>query len=260
MTERKCIFITGAASGIGRSTALLFAEKGWFVGLFDVDSEGLEALSQRIGQESCCWRQMDVSNPDDVEKSMTYFGEQTGGRLDVLFNNAGIFRVGGFESLALEEHINTININVTGTLICTHTAFSMLKKTPGARIISMCSAAAIYGAPLAAIYSASKFAVRGMTEALNIEFEQHDILVSDIMVGLVQTPLLENAPMPADFKKSDVKITPEQIAETVWKAAHGNKIHWRINMKLRLFLFWLFPFCRRWLMKSKVWEKNPVKQ
>ena len=255
MKERKCILITGAASGIGRSTALLFAEKGWFVGLFDVDTAGLAELAQQIGEDSCCHRQMDVSEPDEVEQSMTVFREHTGGRMDVLFNNAGIFRVGSFESLALEDHVNTFRINTIGVASCIYSAFDMLQQTPDARIISMCSSSAVYGAPEAAIYSASKFAVRGLTEALNIEFEKHDIIVSDIMVGLVQTPMIEKASMPAELKNVRIKVTPEQVAETVWKAVHGNRVHWRINLKLRLFLFWLFPFYKRGFMTSRFWEK-----
>jgi short-subunit dehydrogenase len=109
--------------------------------------------------------------------------------------------------------------------------------------------------PEIATYSCSKFAVRAITEALDIDFERHYISVSDIMVGYVQTPLLEKTQVSFSLQRSEVKVTAEQVAETVWKAVHSNKAHWQMNLKLMLFIIWLFPFLKHSLMKRSV----PVK-
>jgi len=199
---------------------------------------------------------MDVIKIDQVQNAISYFSEKTDGRMDVLFNNAGIYQVGCFESLPLVEHVRTIEINVMGVMNCIHAAFEMLKRTPDSRIISMSSASAIYGIPEITAYTASKFAIRGMTEALNIEFERHDITVSDIMVSYVQTPLLEKTPVSIGLKKSKVRLSPEQVAETVWKAANGKKVHWTINLNFMLLLAWLFPFLKRGLIKRSSWDNN----
>lgn len=112
----------------------------------------------------------------------------------------------------------------------------------------MSSASAVYGVPELATYSASKFAVRGLTEALSIEFEQYDITVSDIMAPYVQTPMLTEASRIAtSVDRLGVNLTPEMVAKTVWKAAHGKKVHWKTGFVLKLIVFAssCFPFANR---------------
>ena len=85
--QRKSVFITGAASGMGRETALLFARKGWFVGAYDVNQEGLESLKCEIGDVNGIFASLDVADPDAFATAMTSFGDATGGTLDLMFNN-----------------------------------------------------------------------------------------------------------------------------------------------------------------------------
>jgi NADP-dependent 3-hydroxy acid dehydrogenase YdfG len=87
---RKSIFITGAASGMGRETAKLFAAKGWFVGAFDVNMEGLQTLQQEVGTDNCLIRRLDVTDKADFDATVAAFGDETDGKLDLLFSNAGI--------------------------------------------------------------------------------------------------------------------------------------------------------------------------
>jgi len=257
MDNQKTIFVTGAASGIGRATALLFAEKGWYVGLFDIDRKNLDELARHIGDDNCCFRVTDVVDSKEVEASVHFFEKRTNGQMDILFNNAGIYRVGPFEEMNLDDKANIVNINVLGVINCIHFAFDILKRTKGAQIINMCSSSALYGVPEIAVYSATKFAVRGLTEALNIEFERHDIMVSDIMVSFVQTPLLNQKKTSMAQEKSGVHLTAEEVAGLIWKAAYGKKIHWGLKIALNRFLIKLLPASVvRSIMKAGAWYNS----
>jgi NAD(P)-dependent dehydrogenase (short-subunit alcohol dehydrogenase family) len=92
--NRKTIFITGAASGIGRATALLFARRGWYVGITDLNEDGLASLARDIGADNCFVRLMDVTDPEGYGAVIDDFAHSTRGRIDVLFNNAGILYMG----------------------------------------------------------------------------------------------------------------------------------------------------------------------
>ncbi len=254
MGNKKSIVVTGAASGIGRETALLFASKGWFVGIFDVNMEGLESLRAEIGEDNCFLAPMDVSDVESVGGAIAAFVEKTGGKIDVLFNNAGIANMGPNEEVPIEDQHKVVDINFKGILTCNHASLPHLKNTPDSRIISMCSASAIYGIPELAVYSATKHAVKALTEALNIEFEKHDITVSDILVPYVRTPLVTDADVQAfSIQKMGVRVEPAQVAATVWEAAHGAKVHWYMtgSLRLLLLLFWLFPFAKRAIIKAQ---------
>lgn len=247
----KSIFITGAASGIGRATALHFAEKGWFVGLFDIDADGLVKLSDHIGQEKCCHGVMDVTRPESVQAAVGHFSRQTGGRMDVLFNCAGILFMGPHTAIAMDDQEKTVAVNFTGVLRCIHESLDLLKQTPGAAVINMSSASAVYGSPELAVYSATKFAVRGLTEALNIELASMGIRVCDVMAPYVQTPMILNAAIQAtSVRRLGVRITPAEVAVVVWKAAHGDRVHWKVGLLVRLMMvgMWALPFARRALV------------
>ena len=252
MSTVKSIFITGAASGIGRETALLFSQKGWLVGLADVNADDLAALEKQIGPEHCLARVLDVTDADGYQAVVEAFAQRTGDRMDVLFNNAGILRMGANEDLSLDEQHLTVDVNLKGILNGIHCSLPYLKKTPQSRIISMSSSSAVYGVPELAVYSATKHAVRGLTEALDLELEQYGIMVSDIMAPYVATPMVQNAAHQAhSVSSTGIKLRPDQVAGLVWKAAHGKKLHWKIHYLTYLltFVFWMLPFIRRPIMK-----------
>ena len=89
-TLNKNIFITGAASGIGKATAIFFAKKGWNVGLFDINEEGLQKVANEIGHNSCMFKRLDVTNLEQWADAVDAYGEYTNGKCDLFFNNAGI--------------------------------------------------------------------------------------------------------------------------------------------------------------------------
>ena len=256
---QKSIFITGAASGIGRETAVLFTERGWFVGLFDCNATALEELHQKIGPEKSCCRVMDVTRPEDVREGAALLAEHTGGRLDVLFNNAGVLYMGRHHAIDPELKRRTVAVNFQGVLNGIDACFEILKATPGARIVTMSSASALYGTPELAVYSATKAAVSALTEALNIEFEPLGIHVCDILAPYVRTPMITEAPVSAtSVARLGVRIHPRQVAEVVWQAAHGRQRHWQVGWMMRL--LWLatnlFPFFQRPLVKLLAFSKH----
>lgn len=226
---RKSIFITGAAAGIGRATALRFAAAGWRVGLYDVNLIGLKALASEIGPQAVIGR-LDVTNDMAFDKALAAFAEPTDGRIDVLFNNAGILSTGDFESLPLKRCHQLIDINAKGVVNGCHAALPYLKAAKG-RVINMASASAIYGTPAFAVYSSTKFFVRGLTEALNIEWARLGIHVCDVMPLFVDTPMVQGvAEKPKSIKNLGVRLTADDIAAVVYQAATQaawrSPVHW----------------------------------
>lgn len=243
--DQKTILVTGAASGIGRETALLFAKKGWYVGAFDIDETGLKALEAEVGQANCHTGKMDVTDPESVSAGIDVFAGKTGGRLDVLVNNAGILKFGRFEDADLAISHKIVDVNLKGCLSCIYFAMKYLKEMPGSRIINLSSASAIYGIPELAVYSATKHALSAMTEALAVELSGSGIRVCDIQPPYVQTPMLAGSEQVYSIKKLGIKVQPAQVARTIWKAAHKNKLHWLMgSAKLLALLCWLLPFSK----------------
>ena len=251
MNNHNNIFITGAASGIGRETARLFADKGWYVGIVDTNEQGLESLQAEIGMDNCFTRFMDVTDPENVRNVIASFAEETGGKMGALFNNAGIVKFGHFADVDLETKHRIIDVNLKGVVNCTHYALPYLKKAPGARIINMASTSAVYGTPDLSAYSATKHALCAFTEAWDIELEQHGVGVSDILAPYVKTPLLDVEEEVYSIQKMGINLKAADIAQTVWKAVQGKKIHWYVGSTTSAlrFVFWLMPFMRRFLVK-----------
>ncbi len=245
----KSIFITGAASGIGKATACLFLEKGWFVGLYDRDDGGLTQLVSELDSENICYMTTDTTDTQQVMNAVQHFSGFSNGKMDLLFNCAGILHMGYFEEVDIAKHIDIVQVNLVGSLNCIHSALPLLSQTAGAQIVNMSSASAIYGTPELSTYSATKFAIKGLTEALNLSFERLGIHVCDVMVPYVQTPLLNRRRQALSIEKLGVNITPQQVAGVIWKTTLRRKVHWTLRLKHLLFLVWLFPFIKKTLMK-----------
>ena len=218
------ILISGAASGIGAATARLFHQRGWQVGLLDINASALADLAAELGG---AWHQaLDVSDAEAVAAALAAFTEGSKGRLRLLFNCAGILRVGRFEEISLDEHVRVIQVNVIGLLQMTHAAFPYLRAMPGAQVINMGSASGVYGVPQFASYSASKFAVRGFTEALEIEWQRYDIRVGDLMPPFVRTPMVSSQSVTSPIlDRLGVDLDAADVAEAVWLQAHDARVH-----------------------------------
>ena len=113
----RSLLVTGAASGIGRAVVRRFAARDWFLGLVDRDADGLASLQSDIGGDRCCTYAADVTEPAEMEEAVTAFGEETGGRLEVLFNSAGVMEVGRFEDVDLDHHRRHFDVNLYGVVV-----------------------------------------------------------------------------------------------------------------------------------------------
>lgn len=228
----RSIFISGAAAGIGRATALYFAAQGWRVGAFDIDEQALGGLAVGYPQ-NIVTGSLDVRSAESWQSALEQFCGD--GSLDVLYNNAGVLVVGDFTAASASDHARLIDVNCTGVALGCYAAFPYLQRATRAKVISMCSASAIFGQPQLASYSASKFFVKGITEALSLEWEPHGIQVMDAAPLFVKTAMVEGPETPA-MRKLGIRLMPADIALTVWRMAHyrGNKMHWYIGAQTKL--------------------------
>lgn len=259
--ERKTLFVTGAASGIGRATARLFAQRGWFVGLYDINREGVQALAAELGPEACIAAPLDVTRREEWEAAVQQFGQATGGRMHVLFNNAGIGDGGLFESVPQEVAHAVISVNLGGVVNGLYACLPLLKSTPGARVVNTASAAGMMGTPLLATYSATKHAVRALTEALSLELERDDIGVCDVMPWYVDTAILDGhfhglgVGLRDTLSARGETVYPVELAaQAVWNAAHGHRLHVPVGWKAHVHWFkarWL-PGRLRKAMRARV--------
>jgi len=236
--ERKSIFITGAAAGMGRATARLFAGKGWFVGIYDVNGEGLSALASEIGEENCHMARLDVSDRAAYQSVLKAFDSAAGGRLDVLHNNAGIIHGGLFGQMDFAENEKIIQVNLMSVMYGVHAAYPMLKKTPNSLCFITSSSSAIFGAPGLVAYSASKCALRGMTEALSVELSLIDSRAADTLPGHIQTDMMDKGFEESLPKEGPWRPVPaEAVAEAVWASYHDKtgKLHWYVPEDLEAY-------------------------
>lgn len=231
--DRKCIFVTGAASGMGLATARLFAEKGWFVGAYDVNGEGLHALAGEIGQQNCITETLDVTIRKDYQAALARFGDKTDGKLDLLYNNAGIGEGGAFADMDYDAIMKVINVNFIGVVTGIYEALPLLRATDNALCFTTSSSSAIIGIPGIAIYSATKHAVKGLTEALSVEFAAYGIRAADTLPGVIDTAILPDEMKAAAPKEGMWRLMPAKaVADVVWQAYHSDKLHWYVPEEL----------------------------
>ena len=227
--QGRTIVITGAGAGIGRETAQRFAAMDWIVCATDVNTDALDALKRELGERHT-YVEMDVTDTAAIARVFAAFAARHRGGFDVLFNNAGVAFIDNFEAVPLRDHELVVQVNVQGVVNCTHLALPYLSKGVAPQVISMCSRASDYGIPSEATYSASKFFVRGFTEAMNIEWERLDIHVCDILPNFVDTPMTQAA-HGAIVDAVGINLTVGDVAQTVVKAtADRTKVHWVVDL------------------------------
>jgi NAD(P)-dependent dehydrogenase (short-subunit alcohol dehydrogenase family) len=247
----KSVFITGAGSGMGREGAKLFHAKGWRVGAVDRNDDGLAELSRQLGTERLWTRVVDVTDKAALDGALADFcAGNAGGGLDMMWNNAGIGQSGWFEDVPYEDAMRVVDVNYKAVLAGAYGALPYLKKTPGSLMFSTSSSAGTYGMPRIAVYSSTKHAVKGLTEALSVEWHRHGVRVADVLPGLIDTAILTTTPnhsddapstMTADEiratapKKGMLRMMPaSSVAEVAWRAyQHPTRLHWYVPNSIR---------------------------
>lgn len=220
------ILISGAAQGIGAATAALFYQHGYKVGIYDINVEQAEQLAQQLGEHAKAGF-IDVTDYAGWEAALSEFAAWAG-EINILVNNAGILYSGPFENTPIPAHHRTLDINIKGTLNGCHAAFPYLKQSSFARIINLSSASAIYGQADLASYATSKFAVRGLTESLDIEWQPYGIRVLDVMPLFVSTAMVKD--MQAEsIKKIGVHLKAEDVAQDILKLAQLKDSIWQVT-------------------------------
>lgn len=220
----RSIFISGAAAGIGRAVAERFLDAGWMVGAYDIAP--IEYQHKRL-----VTGYLDVTDPTSWDQALGDFVRHTGGHIDVLDNNAGIIADGNLQTLSPEQIRKQVDVNCTGVTLGARAARRYLRK--GSTLVNMGSASAIYGQPGIAVYSASKFYVSGLTEALNLEWSRDGIRVIDICPLWTKTKLADVK--AKSTRRLGVRITPEEVAEVLWEAVHPRnrwargKVHYGVS-------------------------------
>jgi short-subunit dehydrogenase len=227
--DRSTVFISGAAAGIGRATARKFARQGYRVGAYDLDLAGLASLREEItasGGEVAIG-QLDVTDADDWAQQLEAFTGPSR-RLDILVNNAGVLSSGRFEDIPLATQRRIVDVNVYGVMAGLHTAFPYLRDTPRSQVVNLCSASAIYGQPELATYSATKFAVRGITEALELEWRRHGIRVLAMWPLFVSTAMVDGVDT-GSTRTLGVHLSAEDVAEAIYSATQNRTRFARVH-------------------------------
>ena len=230
MPNNRAVFITGAAAGIGRATALTFARNGYTVGAYDIDEVGLKTLADEIDDlgGKAITGHLDVTDTGEMAQRVGEFAEAAGGRLDVMINNAGILLAGRFEDIDVATHLKEIDINAKGVVNGLHAAFPYLRDTTNSVVVNLASASAIYGQAELANYSATKFFVRGITEALDIEWHPYGIRVIAMWPLYVQTAMTD--PIKTGTTESlGIRLTPQDVADAIAKAVKPSWLHRAIH-------------------------------
>ena len=183
----KICLITGAARGQGAEEADLFIKEGGTVWLTDVLDEEGEATAKRIGGT---YRHLDVRKLDEWQ-SLVKEMLATHSRIDVLINNAGIFRSNSMRNTPLEEYQLIMDINATGTFLGMQTVAVPMREAGSGSIVNISSLAGLQGAAGAFAYSTSKWAVRGMTKSAAVELASSGVRVNSVHPGIIDTNMLQ---------------------------------------------------------------------
>jgi NAD(P)-dependent dehydrogenase (short-subunit alcohol dehydrogenase family) len=241
---RKCIFITGGASGIGLATAQRFAREGWFVGLADIDDAGMARALESIGADNGSTHRLDVRDRAGWKAQLAAFAKLTDGRLDVLMNNAGLARGGFLEQMSEEDVDLQIDVNLKGVVNGCRAGFDLMAATPGAQVVNVASVAGLVAPPQLSIYAATKFAVRALSEALDAEYARVGVGVKCVMPWFIDTPLLDkssyggNQDFRASLKANKTPVYPvSDVSDTIWRAVHSDELHHVVGAQARRMRF-----------------------
>jgi NAD(P)-dependent dehydrogenase (short-subunit alcohol dehydrogenase family) len=219
LLTNKVAIITGAGSGIGRATATTFAQSGALVAAVDVSLESARETAK--GHESILPLQADVSSPEQVDKMFQTVLEKFGG-IDVLVNNAGIWRDGSVEETTVEDWDAILAVNLKGAFLCSRRAVQEMLRHGGGVIVNTASVGAYAPIPNSCAYAASKAGLVGLTRSMARDLATKNIRVNCVCPGAVATPMLWDGASPEQVIIKSGKdhplgrvASPEEIAQAI---------------------------------------------
>src|SRR5215475_6486031 len=225
----KTVVVTGAGSGIGRATALAFAQQGARIAACDVDPARLDALSDEPGDRAVVVRKVDVSD----RAQMSAFADAVHAQApaaDVVVNNAGVALGGSFLDTSLDDFDWLLGINLRGVIHGCHFFVPRMAERKAGHVVNISSIFGIYPAPNVTAYVASKFAVLGFSQSLRTELAPHQVGVTAICPGMIATAIVTDGRLTGEvgdrrskmverFKKG---LPPSRVAEVILDAVRTN--------------------------------------
>ncbi|KKK37345.1 3-ketoacyl-ACP reductase [Mesobacillus campisalis] len=223
----KTALITGAGRGIGRAAAIALAAEGVHIGLLGKNMDNLEKVTAELEQYgvNVSGAAADVGDRQSVENAVEHITSELGS-IDILINNAGIAKFGGFLELDPQEWEQIIQVNLLGTYYVTRAVLPGMMEKKSGDIINISSTAGQKGAPVTSAYSASKFGVLGLTESLLMEVRKHNIRVTAMTPSTVATDLAVENKLVGE--NTDNVMQPEDLAEMMVAQL---KLHPRVFVK-----------------------------
>jgi 3alpha(or 20beta)-hydroxysteroid dehydrogenase len=221
--DGKVALVSGAARGMGEAHARLFVAEGARVVLGDVLDEPGGKLAAELG-DAAHFLHLDVTQEDSWRRAVAAAGERYG-RLDVLVNNAGILHFSRLEETALEDFERVVRVNQTGCFLGMKAAIPALRAAGGGSIVNVSSIAGLQGVWSGVSYTASKFAVRGMTKSAALELGADGIRVNSVHPGGVDTPMLDGLGQGPGYDDQPIARIgrPQEVAELVlWLASDAS--------------------------------------
>ncbi len=224
LLKDKTAIVTGASGGIGREIVKLLDQNGIRLVITDIDEKKLNEIGKDLSQEPLII-QCDITKLDQVKNliSQTLEKYET---IDILVNTVGIIVPALFEDATYKDIEKQINVNLMGIIRCIKEVIPVMKKAEKGNIVTISSLAGIVPETYSSIYTATKFALRGLGFTLNLELKKHNIVVSTIFPDSVDTPMLEfeakHGGSPLTFRAEPIK--PEKVAKLVLKAIIKKKV------------------------------------
>jgi NAD(P)-dependent dehydrogenase (short-subunit alcohol dehydrogenase family) len=221
------VVVTGAAGGIGRATALRFAQGGARVAVCDVDQAGLDALGRELGDRLALAKRVDVSDRAQM-KAFADAVHAIAPAADVVVNNAGVGLSGGILDTSLDDWDWVLRINLGGVIHGSHFFAPAMVAQRRGHIINVSSCLGYYPAPGVVGYVTSKFAVLGMSLSMRAELAPHKVHVTAICPGLIATGIVEKGRFAGDTGETRARAvkmfrergrSPEQVADAIVRAA-----------------------------------------